>query len=256
MKAKKHFGQHFLTNPETAKRIVDALGDLKTLHVLEVGPGMGIITHFMVNNCKEFKAVEIDVEAQEYLENTFKEIEIVNADFLKVDLSTLFPTPFALIGNFPYNISSQIVFKIIDNHELVTHWVGMFQLEMGKRLIASPKDKKEYGILSALLPFYYKLVKVMTLPPGAFNPPPKVNSIVLKAQRVEHSFKCSETLLKKVIKTAFGKRRKTITNSLSGIADKESLNQHRFATLRPENLSHLDFEELTAYIERECQAIL
>jgi 16S rRNA (adenine1518-N6/adenine1519-N6)-dimethyltransferase len=255
MKAKKHFGQHFLTNPDTAKHIVDALGDLQKLNVLEVGPGMGIITQFMVHTCKVFKAVEIDQEAQDYLERKFESIDLVKADFLTVDLRALFTTPFALIGNFPYNISSQIVFKIIENHSLVTHWVGMFQLEMGKRLLATPKDKKEYGILSAILPFYYTLEKVMTLAPGAFNPPPKVHSIVLKAKRVEHTFNCSEVLLKKVIKTAFGKRRKTLANSLSGLAPKEILNNHRFATLRPENLSSLDFEELTAYIEQECQVI-
>ncbi|MFT7230371.1 MAG: 16S rRNA (adenine1518-N6/adenine1519-N6)-dimethyltransferase, partial [Bacteroidia bacterium] len=163
MKAKKHFGQHFLTSNDTAKTIVDGLGDISTQDVLEIGPGMGIITQFMLNDAKRFRAVEIDPDAANYLEKHFENIELIQADFLKVNLRDYYSEQFSLIGNFPYNISSQIVFKIIENTDLVERWVGMFQLEMGIRLIALPKDKKDYGILSVLTPFYYKVEKVMTL---------------------------------------------------------------------------------------------
>jgi len=142
LKAKKHFGQHFLTSETTAKTIVDGLGDISTQDVLEVGPGMGIITQFMLTAAKRFRAVEIDPEAATYLDEHFKNIELIKADFLKVDLRDYYSEQFSLIGNFPYNISSQIVFKIIENTDLVERWVGMFQLEMGIRLVAQPKDKK------------------------------------------------------------------------------------------------------------------
>ena len=249
MRAKKHFGQHFLTNPDTALRIVEGLGPLEELDVLEIGPGMGIITQFMVNHCKRFRAVEIDPEAQEYLEKTFENIELIKADFLKVNLLAYMEGQFSLIGNFPYNISSQIVFKILDHYDRIPRWVGMFQLEMGERLYATPQDKKAYGILSVLLPFYYKVERMMVLPPGAFNPPPKVNSIVLVADRVDYTMKCSPKTLRRVVKTAFGQRRKTLANSLSSIVPKSVIIQHQFATLRPENLTHLQFEELTLFLE-------
>ncbi|MBR9859873.1 ribosomal RNA small subunit methyltransferase A [bacterium] len=248
MKAKKHFGQHFLYHPETAMRIVDALGDVGDKNVLEVGPGKGVLSQFLYEKSKAFKAVEIDPEAAEYVQDKFEGIDIILKDFLKLDLSTVFDTPFQLIGNFPYNISSQIVFRIIEQSEWVESWVGMFQLEMGQRLIASPHSK-EYGILSVIVPFYYKLEKVMILPPGAFQPPPKVKSIVLKATRVDHQFKCDPKLLHKVVKTAFNQRRKVLSNSLSSILPKETLNQSQFANLRPENLTTEDFESLSSFIE-------
>lgn len=250
MKAKKHFGQHFLTSDATAHTIVEALGELNSKDVLEIGPGMGIITQFMVNNCKRFQAVEIDPEAAEFLEKKFDGIQLIKADFLKVDLTQYYSAPFSLIGNFPYNISSQIVFKIIEHSDLITNWVGMFQLEMGIRLVAEPKDKKDYGILSVLIPFYYKIETVMKLPPTAFNPPPKVNSIVVKAEKSNYKSKCDMSLLKRVVKTAFGQRRKTLSNSLSSILPKEIINTHQFATLRPENLTYLQFEELSLFVEK------
>ncbi len=249
VKAKKHFGQHFLTSNETAQTIVNGLGDISTQDVLEVGPGTGIITQFMVAAAQRFRAVEIDPEAANYLATHIKDLELIQADFLKIDLHDYYSSSFSLIGNFPYNISSQIVFKIIENHALVDRWVGMFQLEMGIRLVALPKDKKQYGILSVLIPFYYQVETVMTLPPSAFNPPPKVNSIVLKATRVHHKMRCCPKLLKRVIKTSFGQRRKTLANSLSPIIPKEIFNTHQFSTLRPENLTHLQFEELCVFIE-------
>lgn len=249
MKAKKHFGQHFLTSQTTSQKIVDGLGDISTQDVLEIGPGMGILTQYLLANTKSFKAVEIDGDATDYLKNKWKNIEIIQADFLKINLRDYYKSSFRLIGNFPYNISSQIVFKIIENSDFIDQWVGMFQLEMGIRLAAEPKDKKDYGILSVILPFYYEVEQMMTLPPEAFDPPPRVNSIVVKAQKKNHLFKADPKLIKSVVKTAFGQRRKTLRNSLASIISKELLINHQFATLRPENLTYLQFEELCVFIE-------
>ena len=249
MKAKKHFGQHFLTSQTTAQEIVNGLGNIDDHDVLEIGPGMGILTQYLITKAKTFKAVEIDDDATEYLKNQWKNIEIIQADFLKINLNDCFNQSFRLIGNFPYNISSQIVFKIIENSHLIEQWVGMFQLEMGIRLVAQPKDKKDYGILSVLMPFYYDVEQMMTLPPEAFNPPPKVNSIVVKARKKQHKFRADPKLIKRVIKTAFGQRRKTLRNSLASIIAKELFINHQFATLRPENLTYLQFEELCVFIE-------
>ena len=249
MRAKKHFGQHFLTNANTASRIVECLENIEASNVLEVGPGMGVLTQFLNDKAADFKVVEIDDEAANYVQAKWPKLEIVRGDFLKVDFETYFKSSFSIIGNFPYNISSQIVFKIMENSDQVEQWVGMFQLEMGNRLIAEPHNK-QYGILSVLLPFYYKVEKVMTLAPAAFNPPPKVTSIVLKAQRVEHDFKCNQKILKQVVKTAFNQRRKVLSNSLSSIIPKEALNTSQFANLRPENLNPQQFEELSEFIEQ------
>jgi 16S rRNA (adenine1518-N6/adenine1519-N6)-dimethyltransferase len=249
LKAKKHFGQHFLTSQTTSQKIVDGLGDISTQDVLEIGPGMGILTQYLLANTKSFKAVEIDGDATDYLKNKWKNIEIIQADFLKINLTDYFNQSFRLIGNFPYNISSQIVFKIIENSHLIEQWVGMFQLEMGIRLVAKPKDKKDYGILSVLMPFYYNVEQMMILPPEAFNPPPKVNSIVVKARKKQHKFRADPKLIRRVVKTAFGQRRKTLRNSLASIISKELLINHQFATLRPENLTYLQFEELCVFIE-------
>ncbi len=250
MKAKKHFGQHFLTNKDTAQRIVDALGSLADKKVLEIGPGMGVITALMYQHAEQFKAVEIDREAIDYLNGHYPDLDIISADFLKIDLEDCYAEPFHIIGNFPYNISSQIVFKILERPNLVESWVGMFQLEMGNRLIAQPHSK-QYGILSVLLPFYYTLEKVMILAPGAFNPPPKVKSIVLRAKKSTHEMKCDKAMLYRVVKTAFNQRRKVLSNSLSSIISKEVLNTSHFANLRPENLSYLQFEELCLFIEEK-----
>ncbi|MDC0579923.1 16S rRNA (adenine(1518)-N(6)/adenine(1519)-N(6))-dimethyltransferase RsmA [Bacteroidia bacterium] len=249
MKAKKHLGQHFLTSQDTAEMIVNSLGEILEEDVLEIGPGMGILTQFLLQRSKNFCAVEIDPDAIHYLKNHFIPFQIIQADFLKINLNDYFQKPIRLIGNFPYNISSQIVFKIIENRDLIKKWVGMFQLEMGIRLFAKPEDKKNYGILSVLVPFYYDIEEVMQLPPNAFNPPPKVNSIVLTATLKNHEFKANPQFIKQVVKTAFGQRRKTLSNSLASIIPKELLIRHQFATLRPENLTYLQFEELCVFIE-------
>ena len=250
MKAKKHFGQHFLTKDETASAIVGALGDIRNENVLEIGPGMGMLSKFLIKKSKTFQAIEIDKDAANFLEKHFPNIQLIRADFLKVDLRSHFNNQFSLIGNFPYNISSQIVFKIIEHSDLIPNWVGMFQYEMGIRLVAQPSNKKDYGVLSVLLPFYYSLELLMKLPPSEFNPPPKVTSTVIKATKTEYKPKCDMKVLKRVVKTAFGQRRKTLSNSLSSILPKDILNTHHFATLRPENLTYLQFEELCLFVEK------
>ena len=248
MKAKKHFGQHFLVSSDVAGRIVNALQVEPEQAVLEIGPGKGILTAHLRERFSQLKVVEIDTEAAALIRNRWSNLQLIDADFLKLDLRQHFDEQFAIIGNFPYNISSQIVFKILDHHDQITDWVGMFQLEMGQRLLSGP-GSKQYGILSVLLPFYYELEKVMTLKPGAFDPPPKVNSIVLSAKRVDHQWRCSATTLKNVVKMAFNQRRKQLVNSLKGIIPKDQLIQTHFANLRPENLSPQDFEELSVFIE-------
>ena len=248
MRTKKHFGQHFLHQTETARQIVEALGPLGDKRIVEIGPGKGVLTQFMHEEAQAFTAIEIDPEAAEYVQGLWPQIKLLNQDVLKVDFSSIYQEPFHLIGNFPYNISSQIVFAILEQSEWVESWVGMFQLEMGERLIAGP-GSKQYGILSVILPFYYELEKVMVLGPGAFQPPPKVKSIVVKAKRSELSMKCNPKLFKQVVKTAFNQRRKVLSNSLKTILPKETLNQSQFANLRPENLSPQDFEQLCLFIE-------
>ena len=248
MKAKKHFGQHFLYNRDTAQRIVEALGELGSKNVLEVGPGKGILTEQLYTKCLDFKAVEIDPEAADHIRTELDGVQLIEKDFLKLDLDEVFDENFYIIGNFPYNISSQIVFKILEHSDKIEGWVGMFQLEMGNRLIAEPNNKT-YGILSVILPFYFETEKVMILPPGAFQPPPKVKSIVLSSKRIEHDWKCKPETLFKVTKAAFNQRRKVLSNSLSGILPKEVLNQSQFANLRPENLNSQDFESLCVFVE-------
>lgn len=248
MKAKKHFGQHFLTSPETAQQIVHALGVLSDKRIVEIGPGKGILTQFLYEQCLDFSAIEIDPEVVEFVGTEWPDLNLINQDVLKTDFESIYGQPFHLIGNFPYNISSQIVFKLIENQDLIQSWVGMFQLEMGKRLLAGP-GSKQYGILSVILPFYFKLEEVMVLGPAAFSPPPKVNSIVIKAERSDLSLSCNPKLFKRVVKTAFNQRRKVLSNSLKTILPKETLNQSQFANLRPENLSPQDFEQLSLFIE-------
>ena len=251
VKAKKHLGQHFLKDESIAKGIADTLNLEGYNDVLEIGPGMGVLTKYLLEKPINTYVIEIDSESVEYLDVNYPKLhgKIISKDFLKYNINEVFEgKQFAIIGNFPYNISSQIVFKIIENTSLIERWVGMFQLEMGIRLVALPKDKKDYGILSVLVPFYYSVETIMTLPPSAFNPPPKVNSIVVKATRRNHEFRADPALIKHVVKTAFGQRRKTLSNSLSQIIPKEVFKTHPFSTLRPENLTHLEFEELCVFI--------
>jgi len=249
VRAKKHLGQHFLTDKSAAAKIVNALqaeGRYNT--VLEVGPGMGVLTDLLLLK-KDFETwmVDIDRESVDYLKEKYPELgqRLILADFLSMDFARLFPCPIAVIGNFPYNISSQILFKVLDNRDQILEVVGMFQKEVAERCIASP-GSKQYGILSVLLQAYYNLEYLFTVKAGAFNPPPKVLSGVIRLVRNSvGSLSCDEKLFRQVVKAGFNQRRKTLRNALSSLINKEKMADHPTLDLRAERLSVDDFVELT-----------
>jgi len=252
VRAKKSLGQHFLTDQDIARRIVDSL---QGSPVLEVGPGMGVLTQYLLkqpsvilSEAKNLKAIEIDKESVAYLKKHFPELGdgLIEGDFLKMDLQGLFPRQFSIIGNFPYNISSQIFFKIIDNRDLVPEVVCMIQKEVAERIAEKP-GTKTYGILSVFLQAWYDIEYLFTVGSGAFNPPPKVQSAVIRLTRNSRTeLGCDEKLFKAVVKTAFGQRRKTLRNSLKPLlAGRLSGAEGSVFDLRPERLSVEDFIDLT-----------
>lgn len=254
VRPKKHLGQHFLKDPNIAKRIADALvghGDYQ--HVLEIGPGTGVMTQFLTEKDFQLWLMDVDKESVDYLMTHFSHLKerIVFGDFLKEDLSFL-GDKYAVIGNFPYNISSQIFFRILENRERVPEVVCMLQKEVAERL-ASPPGNKQYGILSVLLQAYYEIEYLFTVPPSVFNPPPKVNSGVIRLKRnAIEALNCDEVLFARVVKAGFQMRRKTLRNALkpinlpAGMADDPVLNQ------RAETLSVNEFVNLTNRIT-SCQ---
>ncbi|MDR0295186.1 MAG: 16S rRNA (adenine(1518)-N(6)/adenine(1519)-N(6))-dimethyltransferase RsmA [Prevotellaceae bacterium] len=248
--AKKGLGQHFLKDKSIAQRIVDSLSG-NSLPVLEVGPGMGILTELLLQrNDISTYAVEIDHESITYLRQHFPGLQhrLIEGDFLQMDLNTLFPSPFAVIGNFPYNISSQIFFKILDNREQIPEVVGMIQKEVAER-IACPPGSKTYGILSVLLQAYYNIEYLFTVHENVFVPPPKVKSGVIRLIRNEvKSLDCDEVLFRRVVKTTFNQRRKTIRNSLKPLIGDKALPEHPLLAKRPEQLSVAEFVELTRLV--------
>lgn len=250
VKPKKHLGQHFLKNETLAKNITEAL-DEKIPNVLEVGPGMGVLTKYLLASKKNLKAIELDAESVLYLQEQYPYLKdaVFNEDFLKCDLIKIFDNaPFQLIGNFPYNISSQILFKAIENKSLIPVVVGMFQKEVAER-IASKPGNKAYGILSVLLQAYYNIEYLFTVNENEFIPPPKVKSGVVKLTRNSVSkLACDEKLFKTVVKSGFNQRRKTLRNSLKGITGNKLI-EHKFLSKRAEELSVEDFVELTNTID-------
>ncbi len=253
VKAKKNLGQHFLTDLSVAQNIADTLIDYRNMPVLEIGPGMGVLTQYLIADGHDLKVVELDKESVEYLEEHYPELEnkIISADFLKLDLHEIYgDNDFCVIGNYPYNISSQILFKILDYKDQIQCCSGMFQREVAQR-VAAPPGSKTYGILSVLLQAWYDIEYLFTVPEHVFNPPPKVKSGVIKLTRnsVQH-LGCDEKLFKTIVKTSFGQRRKTLRNSLRNIAgnNTEILNQPIFG-MRPEQLSVAQFIELTNILE-------
>lgn len=252
VRAKKYLGQHFLTDKNIAQRIVNQLSDNAPTTVLEIGAGMGMLTSFLLNNSKlDVYTVEIDKESVEYLQNNFPQLQnkIIQADFLKLNLAEYFSQPFAIIGNFPYNISSQILFKMLDNKHLIPELVGMFQKEVAQR-IAAPHGSKTYGILSVLLQAYYNVEYLFTVHEHVFSPPPKVKSAVVRIQRKENmDIPCNEKLFFSVVKTAFNQRRKTLSNSLKSILLSLKPKNELF-NKRPEQLSVNDFFTLTNEVEK------
>lgn len=261
VRAKKHLGQHFLTDLNIARRIAEALTTSSdgTSCVLEVGPGMGVLTQYLLPVYGDRLTVaEIDTESVDYLRVHYPELHIIEGDFLQMDLAEMYGDRGGVnvIGNFPYNISSQIFFKVLDYKDIVPEVVGMIQKEVAVRLAAAPGGK-EYGILSVLLQAYYDIEYLFTVPPGVFNPPPKVQSAVIRLRRNEvSSLDCDEALLKKIIKATFNQRRKTIRNSLlsafpvvrEAVAEGRA-EAHPFFGLRPETLSVAQFVELTKWVQ-------
>ena len=260
VKAKKALGQHFLTDLPTAERIADtisireltpACGQEKgsewgTLPVVEIGPGMGVLTDFLVAAGRDVTAVEIDHESVEYLGKYKKDIKVVEGDFLRLDLNEIAEGEIALIGNYPYNISSQIFFRALEYREKIPVIAGMLQKEVAERICSKP-GSKVYGILSVLLQAWYDCEYLFTVEPGVFSPPPKVKSGVLRLTRNSHTeLGVDEKKFKTVVKTAFGQRRKTLRNSLSGMIPAGSpLLDDPILKERPERLSVEQFIYLT-----------
>ncbi len=214
VRAKKYLGQHFLRDEGIALQIADSLTGA-TPHVLEIGPGMGVLTKYLCDRPDlDFHAIEIDTESVEYLHQHYSALHVIEGDFLSLDLSTIFSEPFAIIGNFPYNISSQILFKLFDNRDRVPELVGMFQKEVAER-VAAPAGNKSYGILSVLLSAYYDIEYLFTVHEHVFSPPPKVKSAVIRLQRNSvQTLDCDEALFVRVVKAGFNQRRKTLRNAL------------------------------------------
>jgi 16S rRNA (adenine1518-N6/adenine1519-N6)-dimethyltransferase len=252
VKPKKKLGQHFLKSSDVAKKIVDCLNTNNICSILEVGPGMGILTEHIIDLNKESFFVEIDKESIVFLKEKFKGIDknIIEEDFLKIDLKN-FKSPIGVIGNFPYNISSQIVFKIIENRDLVDKLIGMFQLEVAKRICENP-GTKSYGILSVLVQAFYDTKFEFMLGPKHFNPPPKVDSGVISLKRKkEKSLNCDENLFFKIVKLSFQQRRKTLRNSLKKFNLSNNIKEDVIFDKRPETLSVKDFIHLTNIIANE-----
>jgi len=255
VRAKKRLGQHFLHDQGIAQKIAQTLSLNGYSKVLEIGPGMGVLTAHLLERRIELVAMDIDDESISYLEEHFDspKLQLLHADFLKADLATVFGNhPFAIIGNYPYNISSQIVFKMLDFREQIPEFSGMFQKEVAQRICAQ-HGNKTYGILSVLVQAFYRAEYLFEVKPGAFNPPPKVDSAVIRLTRLETLGPgCDEKLFFKVVKLAFGQRRKTLRNALKSLNLPEKLREDAIFGLRPEQLSVADFVELTSKIERDA----
>ncbi len=254
MKAKKSYGQHFLINESLADNIVIAAVERAAgLPILEVGPGKGVLTKRLISHGVDFKAAEADRDMIQYLIENLPDMEprIMEGDFLKHDLSKVFDGEFLLFGNYPYNISSQIIFRALKYYDRIPAIIGMFQKEMADRIIAT-HGNKSYGAISVLTQVVYHGKTIFRVSPGSFSPPPKVNSSVIKLERnpilpEEVDFKT----FRMVVKNSFGQRRKMIRNTLKSIVTDEKLFEHRFFTMRPEQLSVQEFIELTLMIQNQ-----
>ena len=249
VKAKKFLGQHFLTDESIARRIVDSLSPSSN-RVLEIGPGMGVLTKYLIQRPDtEFHVIEIDRESVAYLHDRYPELHVIEGDFLKLDLNALFHDSFAVIGNFPYNISSQILFRVFDCRGSVSEVVGMFQKEVAERVAAGP-GSKTYGILSVLLSAFYDIEYLFTVHENVFNPPPKVKSAVIRLRRNGVlSLPCNEALFVRVVKAGFNQRRKTLRNALRSASLPIDTVPDELLAKRAEQLSTAQFITLTNIIE-------
>ena len=257
VKAKKHLGQHFLNDEDTAKNIANSLSGAGYDTVLEIGPGMGVLTKYLLKSEAQINVIEIDRDSVAYLNNDFKnehvkldtsntKFKIIEGDFLKQDIPTFFnKKQVAVIGNYPYNISSQIIFKAIENREYIPELSGMFQKEVAKR-IAEKEGSKVYGIISVLTQAFYDVEYLFTVPPSVFNPPPKVDSGVIRLiRKKDFSLSVDEKLFFRVVKTAFNQRRKMLRSSLKSFKLSDTLKEDAIFAMRPEQLSVSEFIKLT-----------
>ncbi|WKV10665.1 16S rRNA (adenine(1518)-N(6)/adenine(1519)-N(6))-dimethyltransferase RsmA [Marivirga harenae] len=252
VRAKKHLGQHFLKDTNIANKIVDSMtGHKHYKHLLEIGPGTGVLSDFLIEKAKyELLFMDVDQESIDFLQNKYPDHKekIIQEDFLRIDLGRYYNEPFGIIGNFPYNISSQIFFKVLEYRNQIPEVVGMIQKEVAER-IASKEGNKTYGILSVLLQAYYKVEYLFSVPPNVFNPPPKVTSAVLRLRRNEtKTLACDEKLFFRVVKQGFNNRRKTLRNALKTFDLSTEIKSLDLLDKRAEQLTVNDFVELTNHI--------
>ena len=261
VRPKKHLGQHFLTDLGIAQRIADTVDACPELPILEVGPGMGVLTQYLATKNRPLRVVEIDTESVAFLYNNFPLLaeNVLGEDFLRMDLASVFTgQPFVLTGNYPYDISSQIFFKMLDNKHLIPCCTGMIQREVALR-IASQPGTKAYGILSVLIQAWYDVEYLFTVDETVFNPPPKVKSAVIRMARNKvENLGCNEILFKRVVKTVFNQRRKMLRVSLrqlfAGMPASPEFYAQEMVTRRPEQLSVAEFVQLTNMVEQEMNA--
>lgn len=254
VRAKKSLGQHFLTDLTVAQRIADTITSGR---VLEIGPGMGVLTQFLLQNKQvDLTAIELDRESVTFLREKYPELKLIEGDFLKLNLGQLYEEGnFNIIGNYPYNISSQIFFKVLEYKDCISVCSGMIQKEVAERIVSSP-GKKAYGILSVLLQAYYNIEYLFTVNENVFAPPPKVKSAVIRMTRNDRkNLDCDEKLFKQIVKTAFNQRRKQLRNSLKAFIESQTesqktkdLMENTVFTKRPEQLSVEEFVKLTKMI--------
>lgn len=253
VKPKKFLGQHFLKDLQVASDIADTVDACPSLPILEVGPGMGVLTQYLIPKNRSLKVVELDFESVAYLRENFSILgnNIIEQDFLRMDLANLFDgSPFVLTGNYPYNISSQIFFKMLEYKDLIPCCTGMIQKEVAERIAAAP-GSKTYGILSIFIQAWYKVEYLFTVHEHVFNPPPKVKSAVIRMTRNETTrLGCDEKLFRQIVKTTFNQRRKTLRNSIASILPKDNpLSADPIFNKRPEQLSIEEFIALTNRVE-------
>ena len=251
VRAKKYLGQHFLNDINIAKRTTDLLKHRVNQNILEVGPGMGMLTQYLIEK-KNLKLIEIDLESIVYLKKKFLNIEkkIIEGDFLKINIKNIFKSEISIIGNFPYNISSQILFKVYENKDIIFELVGMFQKEVAERIISNSGKKR--GILSVFIQTFYNVEYCFTIEAESFSPPPKIKSSVIKLSRnSREKLDCDHVLFKKIVKSAYNQRRKTLRNALKGFNLKNNDEITNLLKLRAEKLSVDEFIKITQNVEKQ-----
>ena len=251
VRAKKYLGQHFLNDINIAKRTTDLLTQRVNQNILEVGPGMGMLTQYLIEK-KNLKLIEIDLESIVYLKKKFLNIEkkIIEGDFLKININNIFKSEISIIGNFPYNISSQILFKVYENKDIIFELVGMFQKEVAERIISNSGKKR--GILSVFIQTFYNVEYCFTIEAESFSPPPKIKSSVIKLSRnSREKLDCDHVLFKKIVKSAYNQRRKTLRNALKGFNLKNNDEITNLLKLRAEKLSVDEFIKITQSVEKQ-----